>query len=116
MKKILFIVFILFSVFIEINTQSYYQQFRSKEKNIIIPEYNIYSKLFSEGFTIVQDTITKKYGFMDRNGEIIIPCVYVTVGDFKEGLAFVQDAETQKFGYINKKTGGDVKSMLLYSP
>ncbi|MDR2774967.1 MAG: WG repeat-containing protein [Tannerella sp.] len=76
---------------------------RTNEENIVIPESHFESRLFSEGLAIVQDSLTKKFGFANRQGDVVIPCIYLAVNDFKEGLAVVQDYDTQKFGYINRK-------------
>jgi hypothetical protein len=76
---------------------------RTNEENIVIPKTHFESRLFSEGLVIVQDTLTEKYGFADRQGDVVIPCIYLAANDFKERLAAVQDNDTRKFGYINRK-------------
>jgi len=74
--------------------------------NLVIPNIVVRNKLFSyytEELSIVQDTLSKKYGFINWQGDLVIPCVYQHVKDFSEGLAAVMDSKTNKWGYINEK-------------
>jgi serine/threonine-protein kinase len=57
--------------------------------------------LFSEGFLIIKDNDTYKYGFIDASGKKIVDCIYDDAEQFHEGLAKV--SKGQKIGYINTK-------------
>jgi len=72
--------------------------------SVVIPGDVLVAKYFSfiEEYAIVQDTITKKFGFINKHGDIVIPCIYQHVKDFYEGLASVFDTNKNKYGYINK--------------
>jgi len=60
--------------------------------NLVIPDYYIRYKLFDffQGdLAIVQDTESKKYGFINDRCDVVIPCLYLMAMDFSEGRAAV---------------------------
>jgi hypothetical protein len=61
---------------------------------------------FSEGLAGVRigDSVTGKWGFINKTGKIVIPAKFDEVGLFKDGLAPVRfgSKEDGKWGYINK--------------
>jgi len=117
MKKNIFLsVFVLF-FFIEIQGQNFdvnNQNIIIKD-NIVIPGDLVRYKLFSfykKELAIVQDTVLKRYGFINPKGDIEIPCIYQSVKDFSEGMAAVMNAETKKWGFINEN--GEIIAPFIY--
>lgn len=60
-------------------------------------------KEFSEGMAPIK--ISKKWGFVNENGEIVIEGKYESVGEFNGGLAWAKQSglSGKRVGYINKK-------------
>jgi len=54
-----------------------------------------------EGLVISENTVTKKYGFIDTSGVLVIPYLFEDVSSFSEGLA--PASLNGKYGYINRK-------------
>ena len=70
-------------------------------------EYKVY--YYDEGLGCIQDPKTKKYGFVDRQGNEVIPCQYKGAHNFCSGLCPVQDPETDLWGYINHQGEYEIK-------
>lgn len=70
----------------------------SKEENDSIVLREIKGE---ELLAAVQDSETKKYGFIDTAGKYVISPIYEYACNFSEGLAFVQ--KDNKVGFINTK-------------
>ncbi|WP_342415980.1 WG repeat-containing protein [Paenibacillus sp. FSL R10-2782] len=68
---------------------------------LAIPYKYKYSRSFSDGLAIVQNS-KGLYGYINTSGQEVIPLQYKSGGDFSEGLAPVQNAKG-KWGYINKQ-------------
>lgn len=75
--------------------------FFDKEGNILrgFEEYDI-TRQFYEGLLASRSKITRKWGFVNKNGKKIIQCIYDDVCDFFNG--FVKVEFHGKDGYINK--------------
>ena len=73
--------------------------------NIVIPGNVVETKLFSfrDNMSLVLNTVTGKFGFVNPKGEIVIPCMYDDVKKFYCGRAAVFEAETGKWGFINRE-------------
>jgi hypothetical protein len=73
--------------------------------SIVIPGDIVETKLFSfrDEMAPVRNTVTRKHGFVNTQGEMVIPCMYDYAGDFHHGRAAVFNAETNKWGYINRE-------------
>lgn len=69
-------------------------------RKIIALKESAYSRSFAEGYAIITNPETKKYGFMDKTGNIVIPCIYDDVSDFKDGTACVE--KDNLWGLIDK--------------
>lgn len=63
-----------------------------KEYSQIGPYYN--------GLAMAQNRKTKKFGFVDRQGNEVIPCTWRSVGPFSEYMACVQN-DNRRCGYID---------------
>lgn len=62
----------------------------------------IYIEAFHEGLAVVQDRESRKYGYINQQGELVIPCKYRLANSFSEGLAAVkQDADPYHWEFIN---------------
>ncbi len=59
-----------------------------------------YSKFSKEGLLVVQDTVTKLWGFMNQTGKIAIACKYTKVNSFYEGKAMVCEGGKVEQGYF----------------
>lgn len=57
---------------------------------------------FSEGFAIVQNKESFRWGFIDKTCKEVVPCKYSWVSEFSEGYAAVQLGD--KWGYIAVST------------
>ncbi|WP_025717044.1 WG repeat-containing protein [Paenibacillus sp. 1-18] len=68
---------------------------------LAIPYKYKYSRSFSDGLAIVQNS-KGLYGYINTTGKEVIPLQYKSGGDFSEGLAPVQNAKG-KWGFINKQ-------------
>ncbi|MEE4567997.1 WG repeat-containing protein [Paenibacillus polymyxa] len=68
---------------------------------LAIPYQYKYSRSFSDGLAIVQNS-KGLYGYINTAGKEVIPPQYKSGGDFSEGLAPVQNAKG-KWGFINKQ-------------
>lgn len=49
----------------------------------------------SEGLILVQDDLTEKYGYINRNGKVILPYQYNEAANFSDGLALVKNDHNQ---------------------
>lgn len=80
----------------------------NKTGEIIIPfAYSYYgsSESFVDNLVCVRNITTKKYGYIDSNGNVVIPCIYRHAYDFSMGLAAVsiEEDKEEKWGYIDNK-------------
>jgi parallel beta-helix repeat protein len=58
---------------------------------------------FTEGLKHYRDPVTRKYGYMDKNGNIVIQAKYIYYRDFSEGVAAVFDGVGVSWKYIDTK-------------
>ena len=65
---------------------------------------------YYNGLARALDRETRKFGFVDRNGNEVIPCVWRSAGQFSEYLVAVQD-DYHKSGYVDV-TGRQVISCI----
>lgn len=106
MKKLFFIIEIVFAVRAEAQTlyEASNGRYGYKDENgkvIIEPKYSE-ADSFSEGLAAVKE-FGSRWGFIDKTGKEIIPFNFSKAAKFSEGLAPVLDKETYKWGFINKK-------------
>lgn len=76
---------------------------------IVEPKYKSASRFYADGFAIVQDAQTRKWGVIDQLGNMVIPATFEVIGNespynnnalFNDGL--VPARKGDKWGYINK--------------
>jgi hypothetical protein len=63
--------------------------------------FGLASQDFSDGMAMVQDPITRKFGFINKAGELVIPMTWDTIGSFQSGKALFK--KNGAFGLIDKK-------------
>jgi hypothetical protein len=69
-------------------------------KQIVVKTPALRVHNFSEGLASLQ-TLDKKYGFIDIDGELVIPSQFQAVGHFSSGLAWAR-TDNGKVGFIDK--------------
>jgi hypothetical protein len=74
---------------------------------------NVNDNMFSDGRLLVQDDVSKKYGYIDRQGRIVIECKYDNARGFNKGIAGVFNNKPGRWGFINKF--GKVKIPFKYT-
>jgi hypothetical protein len=72
----------------------------SDGKEILVKTPALRVHNFSEGLASLQ-TLDKKYGFINLDGELVIPSQFEAVGHFSSGLAWAR-ADNGKVGFIDK--------------
>lgn len=66
-----------------------------------LPSYGARQSIFIDGLACIQDYTTKKYGYINTDGDYVIEPRYERAYDFMDGLARVEVYDTKKYGYID---------------
>lgn len=70
-------------------------------KTIVKPQFLEIGR-YSEGMIWFRDADTRKYGYLDKQGNVAIPAQFGAAGDFHDGLAPAGPSKA-KWGFINNK-------------
>lgn len=76
-----------------------------KQITVATPAFSV--RNFSEGLASIQ-TMDKKFGFIDLEGNLVIPSHFTAVGFFTDNLAWARD-ENGKVGFIDKSGSWAIK-------
>ena len=71
------------------------------EGTYLFPVHGALQGIYNDGLACVQDYTTKKYGYINTEGDYVIEPQYECAYDFADGLACVVEYDTKKYGYID---------------
>lgn len=101
-------------------TLLWYDTYNNNIKDILNNgDLDLSNRFFSCGLAVFQDSISKKYGYINDKGIIVVPANYISARRFSEDLAAVNFGKTNdgidSWGYINNKGEILIKPRFSYA-